>query len=178
MVLEEIAPEAKKWDMAAAVASHLARLIPEPQVGGSASPMRLDAPKALRRRKPFCFGRKQYIPRCHDRFQPCLLGKCHRSHGRRESFGTSGSETRIPFVSPMNLRRFVLVSPRTDSCYVFAARTCSGRKPIPTIRAVIRRSSGKSSSSRAGRGGDIWSVAPKMRSRKWSCIKICARCVR
>ena len=63
MVLEEIAPEdktrnevlgmaAKKWDTVAAVASHLVKV--DPQAGGSVSPMRLDAPKALRRRKPFC----------------------------------------------------------------------------------------------------------------------------
>ena len=52
-----------------------------------------------------------------------------------------------------------------------AASTCSGRKPIPTIRAVIRRSSGNSSSSRAGRGGDICSVALKMRSSKCSMHK-------
>ena len=79
-VLEEIAPEdktrnevlgsrvnlymaAKKWDMAAAVASHLVRLILKPQAGGSVSPMYLDAPKASRRRKPFCCERKRYIPR-------------------------------------------------------------------------------------------------------------------
>ena len=79
LVLEEIAPEdktrnevlgarvnlymaAKKWDMVAAVASHLVKVDPKPQAGGSVSPMRLDAPKALRRRKPFCFGRKRYIP--------------------------------------------------------------------------------------------------------------------
>ena len=79
-VLEEIAPEdknrnevlgarvdlymaAKKWDMAAAVASHLVKVDPETEAGGSVSPMRLDAPKALRRRKPFCCGRKRYIPR-------------------------------------------------------------------------------------------------------------------
>jgi hypothetical protein len=80
LVLEEIAPEdktrnevlgarvnlyvaAKKWDMVAAVASHLVKVDPKPQAGGSASPMRLDAPKALRRRRPFCFGRKRYIPK-------------------------------------------------------------------------------------------------------------------
>ena len=74
-VLEEIEPEektrnevlgarvavyiaAKKWDMAAAVASHLVKVDPQPQAGGSVSPMRLDAPKALKRPKPFGFGRK------------------------------------------------------------------------------------------------------------------------
>ena len=79
LVLEEIAPEdknrnevlgarvnlymaAKKWDMVAAVASHLVKVDPETAAGGSVSPMRLDAPKALRRPKPFCFGRKRYIP--------------------------------------------------------------------------------------------------------------------
>jgi hypothetical protein len=82
LVLEEIAPEdknrnevlgarvnlymvAKKWDMAAAVASHLVKVDPGTAgwwIGGSASPMRLDAPKALGRLKPFCSGRKEYIP--------------------------------------------------------------------------------------------------------------------
>ena len=80
MALEEIAPEdktrnevlgarvsiymaAKKWDMAAAVASHLVKVEPENAAGGSVSPMQSDAPKVLRRRKPFCSGRKRYIPR-------------------------------------------------------------------------------------------------------------------
>jgi hypothetical protein len=71
MVLEEIAPEdktrnevlgarvgiymaAKKRDMAAAVASHLERLILKPQDGGSVSPMRSGALKAVRRRRTFC----------------------------------------------------------------------------------------------------------------------------
>jgi hypothetical protein len=78
MVLEEIAPEdktrnevlgarvgiylaAKKWDMAAAVASHLVKV--DPQTAGSVSPMLSDAPKALRRRKPSCSGRKRDIPK-------------------------------------------------------------------------------------------------------------------
>jgi hypothetical protein len=79
-VLEEIAPEdknrnevlgarvnlyivAKKWDMAAAVASHLVKVDPGTAGGGSASPMRLGAPKASRRRRPFCCGRKRSIPK-------------------------------------------------------------------------------------------------------------------
>ena len=58
LVLEEIAPEdknrnevlgtrvalymaAKKWDMAAAVASHLVKVEPENEAGGSVSPIRL-----------------------------------------------------------------------------------------------------------------------------------------
>ena len=54
---------AKKWDMAAAVASHLVKVDPEPQAGGSVSRVRLDAPKALRRQKSFCCERKRYIPK-------------------------------------------------------------------------------------------------------------------
>jgi lipopolysaccharide biosynthesis regulator YciM len=80
MVLEEIAPEdktrnevlgarvnlymvAKKWDMAAAVASHLVKVDPGTAGWWISLAYRLDAPKALRRRKPFCSGHKQYIPR-------------------------------------------------------------------------------------------------------------------
>ena len=75
IVLEEIAPEdktrnevlgarvdiyiaANKWDMAAAVASHLVKVNLKTRAGGLISPMHLDTPKALRRRKPFCSGRK------------------------------------------------------------------------------------------------------------------------
>ena len=80
LVLEEIAPEdrtrnevlgarvklymaAKKWDMAAAVASHLVKVEPGTAVGGSASPIPSGAPKVSRRRRPFCCGRNRYIPK-------------------------------------------------------------------------------------------------------------------
>ena len=72
LVLEEIKPEdktrnevlgarvnlylaAKKWDMAAAVASHLVKVEPEKmRLGGSVSLIRSGGAKALRRQKPSC----------------------------------------------------------------------------------------------------------------------------
>jgi lipopolysaccharide biosynthesis regulator YciM len=79
-VLEEIEPEektrtevlgartalyttAKKWDMVAAVASHLVKVDPQTAGWWISLAYAVDAPKALRRRKPFYSGRKQYIPK-------------------------------------------------------------------------------------------------------------------
>jgi lipopolysaccharide biosynthesis regulator YciM len=46
---------AKKWDMAAAVASHLVKVEPEKmRLGGSASLIRSGEAKVLKRQKPFC----------------------------------------------------------------------------------------------------------------------------
>ena len=78
--LEEIAPEdrtrnevlgarvslysaAKKWDMVAAVASHLVKVDPQTAGWWISLAYAVGAPKALRRRKPFYSGRKQYIPK-------------------------------------------------------------------------------------------------------------------
>jgi hypothetical protein len=83
LVLEEIAPEdknrnevlgarvnlymaAKKWDMAAAVASHLVKVEPENEAWWINLAYSVRAPRASRRRKPFCCARKRYIPRMSE----------------------------------------------------------------------------------------------------------------
>ena len=80
LVLEEIAPEdknrnevlgaraalymaAKKWNMAAAVASHLVKVQPENAGWWISLAYALRRTETLRRRKPFCSARKPFIPR-------------------------------------------------------------------------------------------------------------------
>ena len=90
LALEEIEPEdktrndvlgarvnlyiaAKKWDMAAAVASHLVKISLRRPVGGLVLAIRLGAPEALKGRSHFAQGRKHSSQRCGDCFQPGLL---------------------------------------------------------------------------------------------------------
>ena len=54
---------AKKWDMAAAVASHLVKVDPGTAGWWISLAYALRRTESVRRRKRFCSGRKQYIPR-------------------------------------------------------------------------------------------------------------------
>ena len=54
---------ARKWDMVVAVAIHLVKVDPKTPGWWISLAYALNAAKALRRPKPFCFGRKRYIPK-------------------------------------------------------------------------------------------------------------------
>ena len=54
---------ARKWDMAAAVASHLVKVDPENADWWISLAYAIRRTDCVERRKPFCSRRKQYIPR-------------------------------------------------------------------------------------------------------------------
>ena len=54
---------AKKWDMAAAIASHLVKVEPENEIWWINLAYSVRRSEALNRLKPFCSGRKPFIPR-------------------------------------------------------------------------------------------------------------------
>jgi hypothetical protein len=101
LVLEEIAPEdknrnevlgarvnlymaAKKWDMVAAIASHLVKVDPENEAWW------ISLAYSVRRGRGCREGGSHSAPGathssqgCHSRIQPGVLRECHRSHGGR-----------------------------------------------------------------------------------------------
>jgi hypothetical protein len=124
VVLEEIAPEdktrnevlgmaAKKRDMAAAVASHLIKLDPE------TADWWISLAYSVRRR-PFCCGRKRYIPRL-----PSPVMRASRAHGGGERARWVSTENRSVFALIITASSFLLPAPRpfrklevTDDCMI------------------------------------------------------------
>jgi predicted Zn-dependent protease len=100
-VLEEIAPEdktrnevlgarvnlymaAKKWDMAAAVASHLVKVEPGTAGWWMSLAYALRRTESIEKAKAILLRASHSSEGCHDRFQPCLLRERHGPRGRGE----------------------------------------------------------------------------------------------
>jgi hypothetical protein len=108
LVLEEVAPEdknrnevlgertalfmaAKKWDMAAAVASHLVKVEPENAAWWISLAYSVRRGRGCREGGSHsAAGAIDTSQSCHDRFQPGLLRKRHRSHGGHQGAKTRG----------------------------------------------------------------------------------------
>ena len=102
LALEEIEPEdktrtevlgarvalyiaAKKWDMAAAVASHLVKVEPENEAWWINLAVFGQTERGHRAGRSHSTEGTSHTPQgCHDRIQPGLLRERHRSHGGRQ----------------------------------------------------------------------------------------------
>ena len=117
---------ARKWDMAAAFASHLVKVDPgNRRLVDQLSLFNQAKPGSGGRRRPFCCGAEAIPPQsCHDRFQTGLLRKYHWSRLRKRKksparaisdarrgdplFCPSGQTTAVFIVSKILLARSLL----------------------------------------------------------------------